>query len=159
MVVARVLALAIGCIAMEGCAVPDAPLAVPVSCQAVLSMEMGDDIQELLPRLGQPYRGGHLNSVNRIESSDYDEMWAYGRIAPDMGFGFWDQFGIYAFEGRVVSAWARRHYGNTGNSPDGTSPRLAFSLRPGPGDTGVREVGPAFNDVFGCDPPIAIPAP
>lgn len=158
MVVARaVLTVAMGCLAVQGCGVPDAPLAVPVSCQAVLSMEMGDDIQELLPRLGQPYRGGHLNSANRIEGSDYDEMWSYGSIAPDMGFGFWDHYDIYVFKGRVISAWARRHYGNTGNSPDGNNPRLAFSLSRGPDGSVVREIGPAFNDVFGCDPPVMIP--
>ena len=97
--------------------------------------------------------------MDHVAGQAYDEWRAYGGIAPDMAFGFWDSFDIYLFEGRVVQAWSGRSYGERRNSPDGLSPRLALSLTRGPDGSEVREVGPAFNDVFGCNPPIATPAP
>lgn len=96
----------------------------------MLELKLGDEGREVIPALGQPYRGGQLESVDQVAGQAYDEWRAYGGIAPDMGFGFWDSLDIYLFEGRVVQAWSGRSYGDRRNSPDGRSPRLAYS-RPG----------------------------
>lgn len=158
MVVARaIVAVVAGAALLAGCDV-DAPLPARVSCDAVLKLKIGDEGLEVIPALGQPYRGGQLKSVDRVAGQAYDEWRAYGGIAPDMGFGYWDSFDIYLFERRVVRAWASRSYGDTRDSPDGANPRLALSLTRGPDGSEVREIGPAFKDVFGCDPPVMIPA-
>lgn len=154
MVVARAtVVVCLSAMSLTGCSVPEAPLAAPVSCEAVLAINLGDDGVRAISTLGRPYRGGRLSSIERVAGLAYDEWWAYSRVTPDMGFRFWDDFSVHMLDGRIVLARAFRSYGDSRKSPDGTNPRLALSLVRAEDGTARREIGPAFKDVFGCDPP------
>jgi hypothetical protein len=135
------------------------PLLVRVPCEAVLSIRLGDDWDAHMARLGKPPRHWELPESQPISALDnqlHDEVAAYGTTDVD-SFRYRDTFDVMLLKGRVVRAWAGRTYSGS-PSPDGANPRYAFYLRRGPDGAELREIGPAFNDVFGCDPPVTIPA-
>jgi hypothetical protein len=141
------------------CSDGDVPLLVRVPCEAVLALRLGDDWGTQVENVGKPPRHWQLTErtpISALDSQVYDEAAAYGTTDVER-FRFRDTFDILLLEGRVVHAFAARRYSGS-PSPDGTNPRYAFYLRRGPDGVELREIGPAFNDVFGCDPPVIIPA-
>lgn len=142
-----------------GCGAGDVRLAAPVSCSGLETIRLGADRDAVLAVVGQPYRSGPRHAVQGNGSQAYDQEVRYGAIMPDMGFHYWDSFSIQFLEGKVVSAYARRSYGDTRSAPGGVEPGPVFWVKRGPDGTEERGVGPLFKDVFGCDPPATVPAP
>jgi hypothetical protein len=144
-----------------GCSDGDVPLRFRVPCEAVLTLRIGDEWDSVLRRLGEtPSRTSdpsQSKAVEMIGTQPYDAQIHYGRFDVDH-FETKDSFSLQFFQGELVHAFAGRSYGDSRRSPDGTNPRHAFYLRRGPDGAELREIGPAFNDVFGCDPPVTIPA-
>jgi hypothetical protein len=141
-----------------GCGAGDVRLAAPVSCNGLDTIRLGADRDVVLASVGEPYRTGPRHAVEGSGSEAYDQQALYGAIGPDMGFHFWDSFGIYFLEGKVVWAHASRSYGDTRNAPGGVKPGPVFWVTRRPDGTEERGVGPLFKEVFGCEPPATIPA-
>jgi hypothetical protein len=143
------------------CSDGDVPLLVRVPCEAVLTLKLGDRWETVFSAVGKaplgtrdPSRPGPIETVG---NQPYNAWAEYGRLDVDH-FNTRDSFSLQFLDGELVHAFAGRSYGDSRDSPDGANPRYAFYLRRGPDGVELREIGPAFNDVFGCDPPVTIPA-
>ena len=107
----------------------------PVTCQALLSLHVGDQESQVINVLGPP--GFSLaRQATLVDGTPVDRYLSYnpGKSPSDTGFRRWDHFEVYLRQGRVVEVSATRQNGNS------RVQQLAFRLKEGPagGDPGDR---------------------
>ncbi len=146
------LALAIACFC--GCR-EQMPLPRPIPCGPLLTLRFGDARSDVERSIGAPIN--HW-SVDRPlpDGTEVDEYadYKYGR-SPDP-YELWDQFGIYYTKGQLTRIDAFRDLAGRAAEQAGTGRLLAFRMTRNPAgalpDETLREIGPAFEDVFQCEP-------
>ncbi len=147
------LVLALAFVCFSGCR-ERWPLPRPIPCEGVVSLKLGDTRAKVEQAIGPAL---WLEPIERplIDGTKADEYASYTYLrSPDL-FEFWDHLDVYYLGGRLVFVGASRRLGGKARARAETDTLLAFRLTrqpDAPEDQSMREIGPAFEDVFQCEP-------
>jgi hypothetical protein len=132
-----------------GCSGGEVRLSVVARCGSILELRLDSTREEITAALGEPLR--HSKGVEPDHAGvAFDEILHYGSNGPDDPFLFWDQFDLLLLNNQLVEASAVRTFGDSRNAPSGVNPSIVFRLRRDTDGVERRDIGPVFDDVFGC---------
>lgn len=151
----RILAVVLGAASL-GCYVLN-PLPVPISCEAVTSVQLGMAVTDVENALGRPSGG---KGPPWFDRPGVDEYWMYHFLDASQNPSEYDTLDAFFLDGRLVELVSMRSPGRREGYPmmaRGEPTRLAYRLARDEAGRQVREYGSAFEQVFQCEPGFARP--
>lgn len=144
------VALLLTCTTLVACKTPN-PLPRPVACSGIASLRVGDSPDTVEHAIGPPIGRGKETGTTR-NAQQFDLVWAYTYANRPEFWKYHDVLDLYFLRERLVVVSSGRFLSGVAHDPAGGNPLKAYRLFADSDGRERREYGPAFEQVFQCEP-------